>query len=60
MKWNELFFIDWHPDVIPARSLSVCFHAVAEVRSELATDAVGEGEKMVKKSSVEAERRKEA
>lgn len=37
MKWNELFFIDWHPDVIPA--FCVCFHAAAEMRSELAANA---------------------
>lgn len=24
MKWNELFFIDWHPDVIPALGLFSC------------------------------------
>lgn len=39
MKWNELFFIDRHPDVIPA--LSLCFQAVAEVRSDLATNTAG-------------------
>lgn len=55
MNWNELFFTDWSPDVIPA--LSVCFHAAAEVRSELATNTAGE--KMVKKSSVETDKRKE-
>lgn len=35
-----IFFNDWSPDVIPA--LCVCFHAAAELRSELATDTSGE------------------
>ena len=57
MKWNELFFIDWHPDVILA--LCVCFHAVAEMRSELATNAAKRenGEKCVER---EERRRGEA
>lgn len=45
MNGKELFFIDWRPDVILA--LSACFHAAAEVRSDLATKPAAE--RMVKK-----------